>query len=170
MKKSVGFVQVFLVVLVMSFFMTGVSFAEEQKKYSFPEGGFSVSFPANWNVGKVEGGCEAKAEDINVNVKITDEGDMGGSLEEFVSVYREELKKQFSKDYKEEKLEDLTIGGHKAKLVNFATVVSGVMVKGYIYIVDVKGKCMVIMMITDDTNQAQAVPIFKKIIDSIKFL
>lgn len=170
MKKATVFIQVFLMVFVLSFVMSGVSLAEEQKSYNFPEAGFSVSFPVSWTVEKAEGGCDAKAADIIATVKISDEGKMEVSLEEFASIYRVELKKQFSKDYKEEKFENQTVGGHKAKLISFSTVESGVTVKGDIYIVDVEGKCTQIMLITNDTAQAQAAPIFKKIIESVKFL
>lgn len=170
MKKTWGFIQVVMIVFVLSLVTCGVSLAEELKNYSFPDGGFSVSFPVNWVVEKLENGCDAKAEELDVNVKITDEGKMGATLEEFVTVYRAELKKQFSENYKEEKLENLTIGGYKAKLVGFSTIVNEVTVKGYIYIVDVEGDCAVIMMLTSDTNNAKAVPYFKQILGSIKFI
>lgn len=159
-----------LILLFLISITAGVSYGENSKEYSYSESGFSVEFPSSWTVKKNTGGCQGKPEGYFAAVQIINVGDMETGLEEFFVEYRKEMKSQLSKDYREVRVEDLTIGGSKAKLLAFTTIEKDLEMKGFFYIVKVKNTCYQILTLTNKADEGKAVPIFNSIIKSIKFL
>lgn len=121
--------------------------AEGMKRYDLRSDGFSISFPADWEIQKgfsgtaimgispLEGPNDDFRENLSVMVSNIPEGN---NLETFTKLNLDAMKSVLSK-YKEHKVENTTVSGLKAKKIIYDFEMEGQNIRTLLYII-IKGK------------------------------